>query len=62
MNFLLEKKNDCGLSFLHSNNFNEKGKFVNNAYEKKTFSGNYTNLNSFIPESCKTGLIQSLLF
>ena len=62
MNFLLEKKNDCGLSFSHSNNFNEKGKFVNNAYEKKTFSGTYTNLNSFIPESCKTGLIQSLLF
>ena len=29
---------------------------------KETFSGVYSNLNSFIPENYKTGLIKSLLF
>ena len=33
-----------------------------NVYRKKTFSGVYSNFNSFIPESYKTGLIESLLF
>ena len=31
-------------------------------YRKKTFRGVYSNFNSFIPESYKTGLIESLLF
>ena len=33
-----------------------------NVYRKKTFSGVYSNFNSFISESYKTGLIESLLF
>ena len=33
----------------------EKGKFVTNVYRKKTFSGVYTNFDSFIPETYKTG-------
>ena len=60
-NFLLEKENDGRLSFLDINNFCEKGKFVT-VYRKKTFSGVYTNFDSFIPETYKTGLIKSLLF
>ena len=60
INFSLEKENDGRLSFLDINIFHEKGKFVTNA--KKTFSGVYTNFNSFIPEIYKTDLIKSLLF
>ena len=59
INFSLEKENDGRLSFLDINIFHEKGKFVTNV--KKTFSGVYTNFNSFIPEIYKTGLIESLL-
>ena len=57
-NFSLEKENDGRLSFLDINIFREKGKFVTNVYRKKTFSGVYTNFNSFIPETYKTGLIK----
>ena len=49
----LEKENDGRLSFLHINIFRGKGKFITNVYRKKTFSGVYTNFNSFIPETYK---------
>ena len=58
-NFLLEKENDSRLSFLDINIFREKRKFITNVYQQKTFSGVYTNFNSFIPETYKTGLIES---
>ena len=61
INFSLEKENEARLSFLDVNIFREKGKFVTNVYRKKTFSGVYTNFDSFIPETYKTGLIKSLL-
>ena len=61
IDFLLEKENYGGLSFLYSI-FCEKGKFVINVYWKKTFSSVYTNFNRFIPETCKTDLTESLLF
>ena len=57
INFSLEKENDGRLPFLDINIFREKGRFVTNVYRKKTFSGVYTNFNSFIPETYKTGLI-----
>ena len=59
---MLDKENDGCSSFLDINIFREKGKFVTNVYQKKTFSGVYANFNSFIPETYKTGLIKSLLF
>ena len=62
INFSLEKENEGRLSFLDVNIFREKGKFVTNVFRKKTFSGVYTNFDSFIPETYKTGLIKSLLF
>ena len=55
-------ENDGCLSFRDINIFREKGKFVTNVYQKKTFSGVYTNFNSFIPETYKTSLIESFLF
>ena len=60
--FSLEKENDGRLSFSDINIFPEKGKFIANVYRKKTFSSVYTNFNSFIPETYKTGSIESLLF
>ena len=51
INFLLEKETDCRLYFLDINIFREKGKSVTTFYRKKTFSGVYTNFNSFIPET-----------
>ena len=62
INFSLEKENDCRLSFLDINIFRENGKSVPTFYRKKTFSGVYTNFNSFIPETYKTSLIKSLFF
>ena len=62
INFSLEKENDSRSSFLDIDIFCEKGKFVTNVSRKKTFSGVYTNFDSFIPETYKTGLIKSLLF
>ena len=62
INFSLEKENDDCLSFLDINIFHEKGKFFTNVYREKAFSGVYTNFNSFIPETYKTGFIESLLF
>ena len=35
---------------------------MTNVYQKKTFSGVYTNFNILIPETYKTDLIKSLLF
>ena len=62
INFSLEKENEGRISFLDVNIFREKGKFVTNVYRKKTFSGVYTNFDSFILETYKTGLVKSLLF
>ena len=62
IHFSSEKENEGRLSFLDVNIFREKGIFVSNVYRKKTFSGVYTNFDSFIPETYKTGLIKSLLF
>ena len=59
---LLEKESDGRLSLSPINIFHKKGKFVTNVYREKTFSGVYTNFNSFVPETYKTGLTESLLF
>ena len=59
---LLEQESDGRLSLSPINIFHKKGKFVTNVYREKTFSGVYTNFNSFVPETYKTGLTESLLF
>ena len=61
INFSLEKENDGRLSFLDINILHEIGKFVTSVYWKNSFSGVYTNFNSFIPETYKTELIKPLL-
>ena len=61
-NFPFEKENDGRLSFLDIKIVREKGKFITNVYRKKGFSIVYTNSNNLMPETCKTGLIKSLIF
>ena len=56
----LQKEQDGCLRFLDIKIFRKNDKFATNVYRKKTFSGVYTNLRSFIPETFKTGLIKSL--
>ena len=58
----LEKENNVRLSFLDIHIFRKKGKFVTNVYPKKTFCGVYANFNNLIPETYKTGLVETLLF
>ena len=49
--FSLEK--DGCLPFLDVNSFRENEKFATNVYRKRTFSGVYSNFESFIPETYK---------
>ena len=49
------------LSFLDIKINRENNKFVTSVYCKPTFSGVFTNFESFIPDICKRGLIEILL-
>ena len=62
INVSLEKEKYGCLPFLDINIFHENKKFATNVYRKKNFSGVYTTFKSFIPETCKIGLIKSLIF
>ena len=60
--FSIEKEKDGCLPFVDVNIFRENENFATNVYRKRTFSGVYANFESFIPETYKVSLIQSLLF
>ena len=60
INFFIEKEEDYRLPFLDIKIFRENDKFATSVYRKKTFSGVYSNFKSFIPKTCKIGLIKSL--
>ena len=62
INFTSENESSDSLSFLDVNIFRENNKFTTNVYRKPTFSGIFTNFESFIPVYMKCGLIFSLLF
>ena len=49
------------LSFLDIKISRENNKFVTSVYRKPTFSGVFTNFESFIPDIYKRGLIETLL-
>ena len=49
INFTIEKKNVGSLSFLDVKICRKNGKFVTSVYRKPTFSGVFTNYESFIP-------------
>ena len=56
INFTVEKENVGSLSFLHVKIYRKNGKFVISIYRKPTFSGIFTNYESFIPTYQKRGL------
>ena len=55
------EENNC-MSFLDIKIIRELNSFSTSVYRKPTFSGVFTNFDSFIPLSYKTGLIWSLLY
>ena len=61
INFTVEKENVGSLSFLEVNICRENGKFVTSVYRKPTFSGVFTNYDSFIPTYQKRGFLHTLL-
>ena len=55
-----EIEENGSLSFLDITITRENNKFVTSVYRKPTFSGIFTNFESFIPEMHKLGLIETL--
>ena len=53
---------NCSLSVLDSKISRENNKFVNSVYQKPTFSGVFTNFESFFSKCYKPSLIDSLGF
>ena len=62
MNFTSEEEVDDSLPFLDVFVMRDSGKFITSVYRKPTFSGVYTNYNSYIPLSYKTSLVSTLLY
>ena len=58
--FEVEKNNK--LSFLDVEISRENNKFTTSVFKKPTFSGVFTNVDSFIPISYKHGLVNILMF
>ena len=61
INFTIEKENVGSLSFLDIKICCKNSKFVTSVYRKPTFSGAFTNCESFIPTHQKRGLLHTLL-
>lgn len=62
MKFTSETEVDDILPFLDIKVIRTASSFVTSVYRKPTFSGVYTNYNSFLPQTYKSGLIRTLLF
>ena len=62
MNFTSESELDNALAFLDVYVRREGNGFVTSVYRKPTFSGVYTNFDSYIPTSYKSGLVYTLLY
>ena len=61
ISFTVEKRNTGSLSVLDVKICRKNGKFVTSVYRKPTFSGFFTNYESFIPTYQKRGLLHTLL-
>ena len=60
--FTYELENDNALPFLDVNVYRDAGKFSSSVHRKVTFSGVYSNFQSFMPETYKLGLVSTLLY
>ena len=60
--FTFETEDSNNFSFLDVKITRKKKRFATSIFRKATFSGVYTNYDSFILETCKIGLVHTLLF
>ena len=61
-NSLLKLKKSNNFSFLDVKICRENNRFTTSVFRKPTFSGVFTNFDSFIPKSYKHGLVNTLIF
>ena len=61
MSFTIETEQSNKISFLNVNVIREQGKFVTSVYRKPTFSGVYTHFDSFLPDTYKISMINTLI-
>ena len=57
MSFSMETEKETKLSFLYVEIIRQQGKFTTTIYRKPTFSGLYTNYESFLPAVYKFGVV-----
>lgn len=62
LNFVPDNEKDNCINFLDISVLRKDGVLVTNIYRKSTFSGVYTNYNSFMPNNYKKSLIITLVF
>ena len=60
--FATEIEENNSISFLDIKINRKSNRFLTSVYHKPTFTGAFTNFNSYIPLSYKSGLISSLLY
>ena len=60
--FTYEEENDNVLPFLDVNVYRDANRFSSTVHRKDTFSGVYTNFESFMPVTYQRGLISTLLY
>ena len=60
--FTSEIEDNNSISFLDIKINRDNNRFLTSVYRKPTFSGAFTNFDSYIPLSYKSGLISSLLY
>ena len=62
MSFSMETGKENKLSFLDVEVIHEQDKFTTSIYQKLTFSGVYSNLESFLPSVYKFAMVYTLQF
>ena len=60
--FTFEVEKNINFAFLEVKICRENNKFTTSVFRKPTFSGVFTNFDSFVPASYKHGLVNTLLF
>ena len=62
MSFSMETEKENKLSFLDVEFIREQGKFTTTVYRKPTFSGVYSNFESFLPSVYKFDMVYTLVY
>ena len=60
MSFSMETERQNKFSFFDIEVIRKQGKFSTTVYRKSTFSGVYSNSESFLPFVCKFGMVMEL--